>query len=239
MARSIWCRSAVNSPSSFAGRLSVRVPAPGTRLPGPVPGACFAGPRSPWSPSPAFARAGSWLDQLRRGSLRLVRRLHGYYHGVRLLGLVRHRLRLLIFPMRTGGVHPPAKPETSRFPCKERPHMPGSLTTPGGMALAIARLPCCLPRYQARRLPDRRTFRGSVAGLCAPLSTLHLHRSRRMTRGQCGSLDLHCKRLALSTLCRFRRSTDDVLGAADADHLLQARRAPEPGICAGRCSGSA
>ena len=34
-----------------------------------------------------------------------------------------HRLRLLAFPMRTGGVQPPAKPEASRFPCKELPHM--------------------------------------------------------------------------------------------------------------------
>src|SRR5262249_16608188 len=34
-----------------AVRLVVRVPAPVTRLPGPAPGACFADPRSPWSPS--------------------------------------------------------------------------------------------------------------------------------------------------------------------------------------------
>ena len=33
--------------------------------------------------------------------------------------------------MRTCGVHPPTKPETSRFPRKELPHMPGSSTTPG------------------------------------------------------------------------------------------------------------
>jgi hypothetical protein len=33
--------------------------------------------------------------------------------------------------MRTGGVHPPAKPEISRFPCKEHQHMPGSSTTSG------------------------------------------------------------------------------------------------------------
>src|SRR5882672_7331871 len=32
-----------------------------------------------------------------------------------------------------------------------------------------------------------------------------------MTRGQCSSLGFHCKRLALSTLCRFRRRTDNVL----------------------------
>jgi len=60
--------------------------------------------------------------------------------------------------MRTCGVHPQVEPETSRFPCKELPHMPGSLTTPGGTALAISRLPYCLPRYQARRLPNRKDF---------------------------------------------------------------------------------
>src|SRR5580693_6403388 len=49
-----------------------------------------------------------------------------------------------------------------------------------------------------------------MAGLCAPLSTLRRHPRgyRRMTRGQCGSLDLHCKRLALSTPCRSSRRTD-------------------------------
>jgi hypothetical protein len=33
--------------------------------------------------------------------------------------------------MRTCGVPPQAEPETSRFPFKELPHMPGSPTTPG------------------------------------------------------------------------------------------------------------
>jgi len=33
--------------------------------------------------------------------------------------------------MRTCGIPPQAKPETSRFPCNELPHMPVSLTTPG------------------------------------------------------------------------------------------------------------
>src|SRR6266851_8787543 len=48
-----------------------------------------------------------------------------------------------------------------------------------------------------------------MAGLCAPLSTLRQHprRCRHMTRGQCGSLDLHCERLALSTPCRSSRRT--------------------------------
>ena len=33
--------------------------------------------------------------------------------------------------MRTNSIPPLAKPEISRFPRKERPHMPGSPTTPG------------------------------------------------------------------------------------------------------------
>src|SRR4051794_2454653 len=41
--------------------------------------------------------------------------------------------------MRTRGIPPLAKPEISRFPCKELPHMPGSWTTPGrAEARAIA-----------------------------------------------------------------------------------------------------
>jgi hypothetical protein len=44
-----------------------------------------------------------WLHQLRSGWHRLVRRLHSYYGGVRLPAPVHHRLRLLAFPMRTGG----------------------------------------------------------------------------------------------------------------------------------------
>src|SRR5215831_1322245 len=47
-------------------------------------------------------------------------------------------------------------------------------------------------------------FRGSMAGLCAPLSTLRRdpRGQLRKTRGRCGSLILHRKRLALSTPCR-------------------------------------
>src|SRR5262249_57869188 len=47
-------------------------------------------------------------------------------------------------------------------------------------------------------------FGGAMAGLCAPLSTLRRNPrgQLRMTRGRCGSLLLHRKRLALSTPCR-------------------------------------
>jgi len=42
-----------------------------------------------------------WLRRLRRRLPGIVRRLHGYYGGVRLPTVVHHRLRLLAFPMRT------------------------------------------------------------------------------------------------------------------------------------------
>ena len=45
---------------------------------------------------------------------------------------VRHRLRLLAFPMRTKSGAPPCSGmRISRFPHKERLHMPGSQTAPG------------------------------------------------------------------------------------------------------------
>jgi hypothetical protein len=45
---------------------------------------------------------------------------------------VHYRLRLLAFPVRArGGAPPLVKHEISRFPHKERPHMPGSTTALG------------------------------------------------------------------------------------------------------------
>ena len=56
------------------------------------------------------------------------------YGGVRLLPIVHHRLRLLASPMRTSAARVHSllvDREISRFPYKERPHMPSSPTTPG------------------------------------------------------------------------------------------------------------
>src|SRR4051794_27474066 len=63
---------------------------------------------------------------------------------------------------------------------------------------------CCLPHTRRTSAPEKHHFRGSMAGLHAPLSTLHErpHDRPRMTRGQCGSLLLHCDGLAPSTPCR-------------------------------------
>src|SRR5262245_48996295 len=61
--------------------------------------------------------------------------------------------------------------------------------------------PYCLPSAVRRRRPGRGYFRGSMAGLRAPLSTLRCcpHGQPRMTRGRCGSLFLHRDGLAPST----------------------------------------
>src|SRR4051795_2254952 len=93
--------------------------------------------RVPLGPRPS-------LHRLRRRSPGLVRWLRRYYGGVRPLEFVHHRLRLLVFPMRTRGIPPLAKPEISRFPRNELPHMPGSSTTPGRAGARIT-LPSVLP----------------------------------------------------------------------------------------------
>ena len=82
--------------------------------------------------------------------------------------------------------------------------MPGSLTTPdrpGARNGASGRV--AFRKMHCVGIQNRK-LRGSMAGLCVPLSTLrrgprgHL----RMTQGRCGSLLLHRKGLAPSTPCR-------------------------------------
>src|SRR5207253_1978584 len=62
---------------------------------------------------------------------------------------------------------------------------------------------CCLPRSKQRRHPEI-GFRGSMAGLCPPLPTLHRrpYGRQRTARGRCGSLLLHRSGLAPPIPCR-------------------------------------
>jgi hypothetical protein len=74
----------------------------------------------------------------------------------------------------------------------------------GDRALAISR-PFVLPSAQLTASALGKTFfRGSMAGLCAPLPTLRRHpRGRlRTARGRCGSLLLHRSGLPPLTPCR-------------------------------------
>src|SRR3977135_2299634 len=106
--------------------------------------------------------------------------------------------------MRTDGCCRTVDREISRFPCKERLHMPGSLTTPGRPG-ARDDAP---ERVAFRHLHGVGTQNRNLSRLngwpMRPLSTLRRNPrgQLRMTRGRCGSLLLHRKRLALSTPCR-------------------------------------
>ena len=113
-----------------ASTLLVRGPAPGTRLSGPAPGACFAGPRSPWPP-PFAPPAPPLVAQPCSPASSLLWR--GLTSPARASPATAPRLPDADRPGRAVGR------ETSRFPRKERPCMPGSLTTPGRQALALTR----------------------------------------------------------------------------------------------------
>jgi hypothetical protein len=76
----------------------------------------------------------------------------------------------------------------------------GSSTPPGACTPCHSGVPAVAFRvFGARRHPGIARFRGSIPCLHVPLSTLHKPRYRglRMTRNQCGWLDLHCRRLPL------------------------------------------
>src|SRR5215831_6101469 len=74
---------------------------------------------------------------------------------------------------------------------------------PSGHSRSRAR-PCCLPRSETRRHPGLDFFRGSMAGLCAPLPTLRRHPCgcQRTAWGRGGSLRLPRGGLAPPTPCR-------------------------------------
>ena len=171
-----------------------------TRFPGPAPGACFAGPRSPRFPPfappapPPVARHCSqassllWQDQTSRGraSSASAPRLPDADQS-RHAALVNH--------------------ETSRFPYKERLHMPGSATTPGRRGAcdsAPLRVAFRVSDGVGTRNIDLFAAQWLACTLPCQRFTYGLTTATRMTRGRCGSLLLHRSGLAPPTLCRFR-----------------------------------
>jgi hypothetical protein len=82
--------------------------------------------------------------------------------------------------------------------------MPGSPTTPDLRVLALT-LPAVLPSvFATTSASGIESSRGSMAGLCTPLPTLHPrpHERRRTAWGRCGLLLLHRVGLAPTTPCR-------------------------------------
>ena len=81
----------------------------------------------------------------------------------------------------------------------------------------------CLPQRRQCRHPGQIFYRGSIAGLCVPLSTLRAapRDAPRMTRGQHDSLLLCCQGLAPFTPCRspgaLQKKLSALLGLLAAD----------------------
>ena len=75
---------------------------------------------------------------------------------------------------------------------------------PGWPGARVSARPFCLPISERRRHPGSQRFRGSMAGLYAPLPTLRRrpHGRLRTARGRCGSLLLHRCGLSPHTPCR-------------------------------------
>src|SRR5450755_4642320 len=147
-----------------------------------------------------------WLHQLRSRLPGFVRWLHSYYGEVRPLTIVHHRLRLLAFPTRASAASmlALADHETSRFPSKERAHLPVSKTTPGRLgARVIAPFRVAFRHRNDVGTQDEGTFAAqwlAYALLCQRFANTRGY--LRMTRGRCGSLLLHRDGLAPSTPCR-------------------------------------
>ena len=80
---------------------------------------------------------------------------------------------------------------------------------------------------------EKRRFRGSISCLHVPLSTLRRHRYRclRMTRGQCGWLDLHCLGLAPFNILPAFPGTDLNAGPEPAAWKRERKRTLEAVRC--------
>ena len=92
---------------------------------------------------------------------RLCSSASSYYGGVRLLTIVHHRLRLLASPMRTSAARVRSllvDRETSRFPYKERPHMPSSPTTPRRASTSVDVPVRVAFRTRKASAPEMRSF---------------------------------------------------------------------------------
>jgi hypothetical protein len=159
---------------------------------------------------PALRPAPGMLDHVSLGQLpslhllrrslgaTFVRRLPRYYEAVRLPAPVHHGRAPQVHRADLA-ITRQARCRASRVPHTVFRYMQRSPTPPGpspphhngvyGVAFRV---------FGARRHPGLARFRGSILCLYLPLSTLRRRRYRRlrMTRGQCGWLDLHCQGLA-------------------------------------------
>ena len=162
-------------------------------------------------PTNVLLGAGPSLLILRQRSAAFVRTLRRYYGPLRLLRPVHVGRAALAFTHRPAvnsraGRKSPGSRAESFLTCT------GSSTAPGPTAAhAIANGRCGLPFQSTRSAPETSYFTAQSPGPPVPLSTLRprCHHRRRMTRGQRGSLLLHCGAPSSPTLCRFTPALSD------------------------------
>src|SRR5262249_44404135 len=104
--------------------------------------------------------------QLRSGWHRLVHRLLSYYGGVRLPAPVHHRLRLLAFPMRTGGPWT-ERPDAGSPRFRRSPFARDVFLDPRTAAVPRLKAPLILrSTITTASAPAMRQFRGSIDTPC-------------------------------------------------------------------------
>jgi len=146
------------------------------------------------------------LHPLRDGWLsRLVRELRGYYDSVRLPMFVHRQITSLDLLTRSAR-HLADDHRLSRFSRRLFLYMLRVFDRAGfGCPSRFRDLRCGLPLPPTVSAPWSRFFRGSMAGLHMPLSTLQgwPRGQPHMTQGRYGSLDLYRMTLSFTTTCRF------------------------------------
>jgi len=153
----------------------------------------------PFDQSPSLhPLRGGWLS-------RLVRRLRGYYDSVRLPMFVHRQITSLDLLTRSAR-HLADKHRLSRFSRRLFLYMLRFFDRAGfGSPSRFRDLRYGLPLPPTVSAPWSKVFRGSMAGLYMPLSTLQgwPHGQPHMTQGRYGSLNLYRMSLSFTTTCRF------------------------------------
>ena len=167
-----------------------------------------------------------FLRCLRSRTGGFVRQLRQYYETVRLPMPVHHRRASLDFPMRS--VIPLSQTDAGSPGFRSRclRTCAGSQTARSPKASRhIDASSFAFRLFRQRRHPGVATasamgfqFRGSMAGLYVPLSTLHLrpYGRRCMTRSRCGSLLLHRMKLSFTTPCRLLPALSEIRNKLEA-----------------------
>src|SRR5215469_2283050 len=142
----------------------------------------------------------------RRRRAGLVRKLLRYYGTVRLPMPVHHRRMSLDFPTRPAAPSAAGGHRTSRFSNKVFPYMPGVCDRAGSVRISRWRYArCCLPPSPTTSASRSSTLsRLNTLPAPAPVNaSVPPYGVPRMTRGQRGSLALHCVALSSTTPRRF------------------------------------